>query len=467
MSKRIIALAVSLLLILPSAAFAAATNSGPALYLDVWSVTQKTAIGKTFDVSVKTVNALRGSGIFSYKLLLGFEEEYIKAVSVKGGGETGITGPVLLDNNDGAIEFWYGISGEASADYIVATVTFEVLSSGSPEISINGYSEFYRADGRELEVNYGDGDGKLAKAEVYVGDTHIPKPIFEYDGGSKTFYSSLKVGFKKRTDGAEIYYTTTDGGNPTRLYDPKDPIVLTRTRTIKAVAKIGGYYSEETSMTFNRVSDSGSSGGSGGSGGGNGTITIPPPAPPTPTQPEARYHDIDGHWSKNFFESLIEKGVINGYEDGTVRPDNQVTRAEAAKIIVAALGEVPSEAVSLPFEDAESIADWAGGYVQKAVELGIITGYEDNTFQPAQNVSRKELVVLAVRAFQLSAEVGAGLSFADNDAIPAWAADSVETALTLGVVSGYEDNTFKPDNFVSRGETSKIIALCLEIANPN
>jgi len=175
----------------------------------------------------------------------------------------------------------------------------------------------------------------------------------------------------------------------------------------------------------------------------------------------ASFADDEDIVNKEAVKAMAELGIINGYEDGTLKPDNQVTRAEVVKIIVSSLGLKPSEDLSLSFDDNDDIADWAKGYIKVAVEKGIITGYEDNTFKPGQSITRQELVVIAARAFNISG--GGELSFDDGWKIAPWAKDSVLAAVGLGIVSGYDDNEFKPTRPVTRGEACKIISLCMEI----
>ncbi len=79
-------------------------------------------------------------------------------------------------------------------------------------------------------------------------------------------------------------------------------------------------------------------------------------------------------------------------------------------------------------------------------------------------VTRSELVVLAVRAFTINTDKASSLTFDDNTDIPDWALQSINAALKNGIVSGYDDNTFKPFNSVTRGEASKIIYQCYTIS---
>ena len=93
---------------------------------------------------------------------------------------------------------------------------------------------------------------------------------------------------------------------------------------------------------------------------------------------------------------------------------------------------------------------------------GIIT---DMRIIPSPNefVTRSELIVLAARAFSLGEANADDLLFEDKALIPGWAAGSVAEAVRLGIISGYEDNTFRPGNYVTRAEAAKIISCCIEL----
>lgn len=191
-----------------------------------------------------------------------------------------------------------------------------------------------------------------------------------------------------------------------------------------------------------------------------GTASNPSTGTPAPT-PDVQYADIQDHWAKDYILTLIDKGVISGYEDGTVRPDNLINRQEATKIIVSAIGKAAGDGANLSFTDADAIDAWAKGWVQTAVDEKIMNGYDDGSFRPAQSVSRAELAVIAMRAFGFG-EDSAALTFTDKDAIPDWAKGFIAKASSMSIINGYEDGSFQPENFVTRAEACAIIAKCLE-----
>lgn len=170
--------------------------------------------------------------------------------------------------------------------------------------------------------------------------------------------------------------------------------------------------------------------------------------------------DVKGHWAEKHITNLLKLNVAGGYPDGTMKPDNLITRAEAAKVAVNALGISPSDSSDLSFKD--EIPDWVKGYLRSAVDKGIIKGYEDNTFRASNKITRKEMTVIIMRAFNLG-ESGTPAGFSDENKIPAWAKGYIARAAELGIVKGFEGNAFKPDGNSTRAEMFTILSRCLEL----
>lgn len=193
------------------------------------------------------------------------------------------------------------------------------------------------------------------------------------------------------------------------------------------------------------------------------TSTLMPSATPLPfSSGNSTFKDLDKHWAKSIIEKLSSKGIIAGYPDGTIKPDSTMTRAEAAVLIAKAMG-LKSISPKLTFKDAADIPTWASGYVQAVVDKGIIKGYEDGKFKPNNLLTRKEIVVMAVNAFGFEGTEDK-LNFTDSNTIPNWAKSHISKAVSLNIINGYSDNTFKPDKAVTRAEACKILDKCLELS---
>lgn len=179
----------------------------------------------------------------------------------------------------------------------------------------------------------------------------------------------------------------------------------------------------------------------GGSGGGHhnsgGTQEKPDETPPT------TLNDTD-HYA-----------YIVGYEDGTIRPNGHITRAEAATVFFRLLTDKARDANlndRSPYPDVS-----AGAWYNKAVatlsRMGILSGYEDGSFRPNATVTRAEFAAMAAR-FDTEAKP---VDTPFTDLTGCWAADEIAKAYGKGWVNGYGDNTFRPNGPITRAEAVTLI----------
>lgn len=148
---------------------------------------------------------------------------------------------------------------------------------------------------------------------------------------------------------------------------------------------------------------------------------------------------------------------IIGYEDGTVRPGANITRAEVATIFFRLLTDETRESYwsqSSGFTDVASGA-WYSNAVSTLTRAGILDGYEDGSFRPNASITRAEFTKIAVSFFK---HVGGASSNPFND-VPdsAWYAEFVKAAAELGLIDGYEDGTFRPNAPITRAEACTIV----------
>lgn len=171
-------------------------------------------------------------------------------------------------------------------------------------------------------------------------------------------------------------------------------------------------------------------------------------------QPAISFTDINSsHWAYDSVINLAEKFILNGYLDGTFKPESNITRAEFAKIIVSATGSVDPYALST-FKDVDN-GDWYYSYVSTAYTMGYITGYPDGSFRPNNNITRADICTIVNRV--LKAEKASVSAFKDDSLIPSYAKDAVYALNSKGVINGYQDGTFAPLTFATRAQTAKII----------
>jgi len=109
------------------------------------------------------------------------------------------------------------------------------------------------------------------------------------------------------------------------------------------------------------------------------------------TKGNINFTDVSpGMWYYDDVSIAVNAGYIVGYGDGAFRPNDPITRQEAAKIIGVLLGIKDSGDVKTSFADDSAISNWSDGYVQGLVDKGILSGYGDNTFKPQNNIRRDE-----------------------------------------------------------------------------
>ena len=153
----------------------------------------------------------------------------------------------------------------------------------------------------------------------------------------------------------------------------------------------------------------------------------------------------------NWLNTVDHGNFLNGYSNGTFRPDANMTRAQAAQMFYNLLldKDVPSTA---SYSDVAADA-WCTEAVRVMSALGIVTGYADGTFRPNEPITRAQFAVIAMRFTDVTAPVGQ--SFSDVPST-AWYYDEVMGAAGFGWLSGYSDGTFRPNHPITRAEVAVI-----------
>jgi DMSO/TMAO reductase YedYZ molybdopterin-dependent catalytic subunit len=170
--------------------------------------------------------------------------------------------------------------------------------------------------------------------------------------------------------------------------------------------------------------------------------------------------DIAGHWAYAHINKLVALGVLSGYPDGSFRPDNNITRAEFATVLV--------KAFQLENKSGKVFADtaqhWAKGFIATAASNSIVNGYAPHTFGPDDPLTREQMAVMIAKAAKLSPSAGE-LLFADSSSISDWARSSLAKAVENGIINGYPDNTVRPQSLATRAEAVTVIVKALEMRN--
>jgi hypothetical protein len=152
-------------------------------------------------------------------------------------------------------------------------------------------------------------------------------------------------------------------------------------------------------------------------------------------------------------------GMVTGYPDGQFRPDASITRAELITILVRSKGlTIPASPAGL-FNDTKD--HWAEKNIEAAAYAGITLGFPDGSFKPNQAVTRAEEATMLVRVMRMQPLQQTVPSFSDIGA-GHWAFGNIEQAKAQGLISGYPDGTFRPDQSSTRAETATMIGRMLE-----
>ena len=160
-------------------------------------------------------------------------------------------------------------------------------------------------------------------------------------------------------------------------------------------------------------------------------------------------NDIGGHWAQSTITQWTSKGYISGYPDGTFKPDNSITRAEFVVLVNKAMGYTKKG--NAYFKDLSS-SHWAYNEIMKGVSAGYISGDASGTFRPDDPVSRQEAAVMISKILDLGKNPAAAAKFVDYRFIPAWSVGYVGSVTDAGIMSGYPDGDFKADRVLSRAE---------------
>jgi hypothetical protein len=185
---------------------------------------------------------------------------------------------------------------------------------------------------------------------------------------------------------------------------------------------------------------------------------------PTPRCPGEVFYDV---CPEDYFYTpvtyLYNRGVVSGYADGTFQPFNSTTRSQLAKIVVLAEGWPLSSPPTPTFSDVPTTHPFYA-YVETAVSHGVISGYQDGTFRPYNNVTRGQICKIVVLAEGWTIYTPQSPTFTDVPQSQTFY-EYVETAYQKGIISGYSCGNgcleFRPGNDATRGQICKIVYIAI------
>ena len=301
----------------------------------------------------------------------------------------------------------------------VAPVVSGVRIQGDAEVgeTLSGYYNYSDANGDEegnSELKWIDSDGNI----LGTGDTLKLTSSME---GENIAFSVTGVS-KKKPEKSETIISS---------------YVKVDEESSSSVSKGNGGFSYKGGYTSDKEEES-----------------IAQPTTPVITPPAVSegFTDMAGHWAEDYVAKLKEAGVVAGESDSIFNPDRTVTRAEFIKMALSGMG-LKEVAYKDSFSDV-NINDWFSGYIQAALDNGIISAAE--SFRPADNISRQEAAkIISIIKNLTPAEKE--VTFGDASDISDWALEYVSATAQSGIMVGDDNGNFRPLSSLSRAEAATVV----------
>ncbi len=172
------------------------------------------------------------------------------------------------------------------------------------------------------------------------------------------------------------------------------------------------------------------------------------------------FSDISNVQGREYIEKFAEKGYIKGYEDGTFKPNNTITRAEISQILSSFNINLKFEEIS--FSDSN---DWFYNAIKKATENGFLSGYKDGTFKPNNKITRFEVIKITSMLVRNSDYDKVQLPYTDAEKIPSWVLNDVNNLYASKVIDIYYNNLINGNEYITRAEAVTMLSKALEVNN--
>lgn len=177
-------------------------------------------------------------------------------------------------------------------------------------------------------------------------------------------------------------------------------------------------------------------------------------------QSKRSFTDISKHWAKAEIELMASKQIVTGISDTQFAPDSPVTRAQFAALLTRAMG-LKETGKGANFKDV-SKEDWYTSSVATAAEAGLVRGFDDGTFRPNQRITRQEMVVMVERALEYvegkqRPRLDVLNSFKDRQKIQSWASTASAIAVERNIIQGVDAHNFGPNQLATRSQSVVIL----------
>lgn len=178
---------------------------------------------------------------------------------------------------------------------------------------------------------------------------------------------------------------------------------------------------------------------------------------------KTEWTDIQGHWANKVIDTFVKLRVIDGYGDGQFKPDGNITRAEFVTLISRVFDIIGGAGQSVSLSDISG--HWAEDAIKKLVSEGVLNGYDDGTFKPDQTISREEIVFIVSRIVNwdsVNKDASKG-KFTDMSSASPYAANAIKDAAEAGIINGKNAGIFDPQGNATRAEALIVIINTLNL----
>ncbi|MEK5040476.1 OmpL47-type beta-barrel domain-containing protein [Sporosarcina sp. FSL K6-3457] len=324
---------------------------------------------------------------------------------------------------------WEFIGGQIDGGKIIATVDHFSIYGVLTKQSSGGGSSYVPSNDAQLASLHVSGNGESLKltpafaADVF--DYQLETDAAEISLALKPAHSKAKVYVEEEEITDSLQVELDEGGNAlTIVVKAEDGSKKTYTLTI--------HYKKDD--------------------------VVEPVVPVVPVAPVMPFTDIDGHWAEAVIMQGVRDGIIKGYPDGTFKPNQYVTRAQAASLIVRALGLKTDE--TAPFSDIGGYAAETKTEIAAAYHYNIIRGYPDGTFKPTEKVTRAHMALMLNRAYHQQK----GMDYIVNDIAPYSDIKGYDEETVNAITMLYEldiatgsDRKYMPSHFTTRAHATKML----------
>ncbi|WP_411342605.1 5'-nucleotidase C-terminal domain-containing protein [Paenibacillus sp. WLX1005] len=177
------------------------------------------------------------------------------------------------------------------------------------------------------------------------------------------------------------------------------------------------------------------------------------------------WSDLIGHWSEQDVQLLHAKWIINGQSSKLFAPNASITRAEFAAMLVRSLGLELTAKSSITFKDMNG-SEWYASTLSTALEKGLIQGFEDHTMRAQSFITRAQMAVMVQRAAQLTGQQPVAIStpvpYQDASNLPTWASDAIQMTTTVGWMHGTPEGNVHASSAATRAEAAVMISRMLK-----